>query len=692
MASTETLGEFLAGVKASFAKYEELLLEAGLEDIEDLAELPADGVSSMAKEIGIPAFHFQKIVKAAKAQGDSPEEEEEASKMEPGALEESKPTPEEPVSESSASTVVADVRSTQLKKLQGFYRIYNPTKADDTENLNKILSEYQGDYQNMWAHLEQKYIMGNVQKVKRKAVLDTNPTTRADAILEGIATLYRENIRELEHKYKFPEFHSPLMDDIDFKSRPIVLLVGQYSVGKTSFIRYLLNRDFPGSRIGPEPTTDSFMAVMHHASERVIPGNAAVMDRDMPFRTLQRFGIQFLNKFSVSQLPAPILESITFVDTPGILSGEKQRMGRLYDFAKVVEQFAHRADRILLLFDAHKLDISDEFRNSIEMLKGHDDKVRCVLNKCDQVPNQHLLRVYGALMWSLGKVFRTPEVLRVFVGSFWDKDYENPHNADLFDSEAQDLISDLKSLPRHRVTRKINEFVKRTRQFNVHLLICEHLRAQFGWTGKESTQRKLLAGMGNEFKAIAEQRGLTLADFPNPNKFGQIVANHKMHEFPKMKKKYVEIIEEILHVEVPRLMSLLPGEGDRGNSTKNAANPFADNELAEAIMDPTKRWVVSSAQKKEYDNEFYSLALTNGHASGIQVKEVMLQSKLSPETLRCIWELSDITKSGQLDGEEFALCKWLIDYVGGGSPIPPSLTIQMVPPGKRHLLEFSAEN
>ena len=55
MASTGSLGDFLAGVKASFAKYEEPLLEAGLEDIADLAELPADGVSSMAKEIGIPA-------------------------------------------------------------------------------------------------------------------------------------------------------------------------------------------------------------------------------------------------------------------------------------------------------------------------------------------------------------------------------------------------------------------------------------------------------------------------------------------------------------------------------------------------------------------------------------------------------------------------------------------------------------
>ena len=43
--------------------------------------------------------------------------------------------------------------------------------------------------------------------------------------------------------------------------------------------------------------------------------------------------------------------------------------------------FAERADRIILLFDAHKLDISDELRRAIQALSRWDEKIRIILNK-----------------------------------------------------------------------------------------------------------------------------------------------------------------------------------------------------------------------------------------------------------------------------------------------------------------------
>ena len=92
-----------------------------------------------------------------------------------------------------------------------------------------------------------------------------------------------------------------------------------------------------------------------------------------------------------------------------------------YDFVGVLQWFAERVDRIILLFDANKLDISDEFRRSIEAIHGYEDKVRIILNKADQVDHHELMRVYGALMWSIAKVINVPECPKVFVGSFWDQ-------------------------------------------------------------------------------------------------------------------------------------------------------------------------------------------------------------------------------------------------------------------------------
>jgi GTPase SAR1 family protein len=252
-------------------------------------------------------------------------------------------------------------------------------------------------------------------------------TDRTNVITAKLKTIYRKHVYPVEKRYKYDYFYeSPFLTDVEFDgtsrsdcmvnacccgvqclyngvfsriysfgsktAKPQVMLIGQYSVGKTSFIRYLLGRDFPGQRIGPEPTTDRFTVLINGPEERVIPGNALSVHPDLPFRGLERFGVSFLSRFEGSQMPSSVLRSVTLVDTPGILSGEKQRTNRGYDFTKVVAWFAERADLILLLFDAHKLDISDELKGAIDALKGHEDKIRCVLNKADQIDRQQVSR------------------------------------------------------------------------------------------------------------------------------------------------------------------------------------------------------------------------------------------------------------------------------------------------------------
>ena len=83
------------------------------------------------------------------------------------------------------------------------------------------------------------------------------------------------------------------------------------------------------------------------------------------------------------------------------------------------------------------------------------------------VDHQQLMRVYGALMWSLGKILNIPEVSRVYIGSFWNQPLVHTTNQHLFEAEQQDLFQDLQSLPRNAAVRKLNDFIKRARLVKV---------------------------------------------------------------------------------------------------------------------------------------------------------------------------------------------------------------------------------
>lgn len=85
------------------------------------------------------------------------------------------------------------------------------------------------------------------------------------------------------------------------------------------------------------------------------------------------------------------LRNVHMIDTPGVLSGEKQTTGRGYNFQEVVGWFAQRVDMIVLMFDTLKLDFCDEFKDIVRSLGGYSDKIRCVLNKADQVIRSHCM-------------------------------------------------------------------------------------------------------------------------------------------------------------------------------------------------------------------------------------------------------------------------------------------------------------
>lgn len=511
-------------------------------------------------------------------------------------------------------------------------------------------------------------------------------------VTEGLKDLYKRKLLPLEEFYRFNDFHSPALEDADFDNKPMVLVVGQYSTGKTTFIKYLLEQDIPGSRIGPEPTTDSFIAVMHGETEGIIPGNALIVDPKKPFRKLNPFGNTFLNRFMCAHLPNQVLESISLIDTPGILSGAKQRVSRGYDFPAVLQWFAERVDLIILLFDAHKLEISDEFSEAIRALKGNEDKIRVVLNKADMVETQQLMRVYGALMWSLGKVFNTPEVLRVYIGSFWSEPLMISDNRRLFELEEQDLFTDIQNLPRNSALRKLNDLVKRARLVRVHAHIISHLKKEMPSVfGKENKKKQLINKLPVIFAKIQLEHHISPGDFPDCNKMQEILMVHDFTKFHGLKPRMMEALDELLTLDIAKLMPLLRQEETEeaeqvvhgGAFEGTRYGPFIEGATEGAYegMDEDE-WVVTK-DKPKYDEIFYNLSPMDGKLSGTKAKNWMVTTKLPNSVLGKIWKLSDVDRDGMLDDEEFALASHLIEVKLEGHGLPSDLPRHLVPPSKR---------
>uniref|UniRef100_A0A3B3ZH62 Uncharacterized protein n=1 Tax=Periophthalmus magnuspinnatus TaxID=409849 RepID=A0A3B3ZH62_9GOBI len=99
----------------------------------------------------------------------------------------------------------------------------------------------------------------------------------------------------------------------------------------------------------------------------------------------------------------------------------------------------------------------------------------------------------------------------------------------------------------------------------------------------------------------------------------------------------------------------------------------------------TVNWVVPVSERGRYDDIFLKTdADMDGFVSGLEVKDIFMQSGLSQNVLAHIWALADTRQMGKLTREQFSLAMHLIQQkVSKGLDPPQTLSADMIPPTER---------
>ncbi|XP_055921879.1 epidermal growth factor receptor substrate 15-like 1 isoform X2 [Eupeodes corollae] len=99
-------------------------------------------------------------------------------------------------------------------------------------------------------------------------------------------------------------------------------------------------------------------------------------------------------------------------------------------------------------------------------------------------------------------------------------------------------------------------------------------------------------------------------------------------------------------------------------------------------------WVVVPSELKRFEIIFRdSDKDRDGLVSGLEVKNVFLQSGVPQNCLAHIWALCDTNQSGKLTLEQFALAMWMVERKQKGIEPPQVLTANMVPPSMRGIVQ-----
>lgn len=308
----------------------------------------------------------------------------------------------------------------------------------------------------------------------------------------------RELQKQLQTKVKRklePLFARYRMDfggiDATLKWKPLVLIIGNYSSGKSTLINELVGQDV--QRTGQAPTDDSFTIITSEpgTGDKEVPGSTLVNDENLPFQHFKQFGEKLISHVCLKQVACPMLENMAIIDSPGMLDATSEN-DRGYDYMRVLGEFGKMADLIVLMFDPHKAGTIKEsyeaIRNTLPEKSG-EHRIVFVMSRIDECDNlSDFTRSYGTLCWNMSQMTGRKDIPHIYL-TYAPSVVAPEAVAEGWPQEREELLDKIKKAAGFRINHILEDI---DRQVNEVEIVAEAVGAFLQKAGK--VFRKFLNG------------------------------------------------------------------------------------------------------------------------------------------------------------------------------------------------------
>jgi len=372
----------------------------------------------------------------------------------------------------------------------------------------------------------------------KESILKITETT-----LKDLKKVYETSIKSLEKEYKYKELSNRHFGDPEMFNKPLIVLMGPWSGGKSTMMNYLLGTEYTKNafRSTAEPSPGfNFNIAMYGEREEEVDGTE--MSAEWAFSSLQKFGQEFLKKLRGKKMPNKLLERATFAEIPGVLeTGTIRKIDRRYPFNDACQWFIDHADLIILVYDYAKLDIGPETEALLDQLKGRESQVRILLNKADEITAEELLKIQGNLVWNVSPLMASVEPPTMYASSMWSKPYRAGAPKRLLKSQEMSLLKDIKDAIDRRVENRIataRRFAVRVRNHakmvDCYLTTYKNNKGIFG--DKKKVAQDILDNPSKYhiYEGLSTLTNISRYDLPDPDTYRDFFNVHPLYDFPTL--------------------------------------------------------------------------------------------------------------------------------------------------------------